>query len=323
MKLSIHVITYNDEKNITRALDSALEQEFPYDYEIVIGDDCSTDRTREILIDFRDRYPDRIRLNLHEQNFGDSGKSNFVTTLKACRGEYVAMLPGDDYWITKDKLKKQVDFLDANPEFAACFHNVIREHETAAEATRLECPPDQKEVLELPDLLERNHIPTCSVVFRNNLFGEIPDWFYKGFSGDWFIHILNAQHGKIRYFDEVMAIYRITSEGAWSKLDPEQQVNHILNNYRLIDAHLNYEYHDACSRYMQEFKRSLSYIYLGKFHTLARSGHLREAARWLFKAISHDPNRVAQVRQFAYILKSCVLGTMGMMRRRPSSEAAR
>lgn len=323
MKLSIHVITYNDENNITRALESALEQEFAYDYEIVIGDDCSTDRTRDILEDFRQRYPDRIRLNLHEKNFGDSGKQNFVTTLKACRGQYVALLPGDDYWIAKDKLKKQVDFLDANPAFAACFHNVIRQDETAPEATRLECPPDQKEVVELPDLLARNHIPTCSVVFRNNLFGEIPDWFYAGFAGDWFLHILNAQHGKIRYFDDVMAVYRITSGGAWSRLEPEQRVQHMLNGYRLIDAHLNYEYHETCSHYMKEFTRSLSYVYLGKFHTRARSGHLGEAARWLFKAISHDPNRVAELRQFAYILKSCLLGTMRTMRRRSPSEAAR
>src|SRR6185503_7536212 len=263
MKLSIHVITYNDEKNIARALESAIDQKLNCEFEIVIGDDCSTDSTREILTAFRDRHPDIVRLILRERNIGDKGKHNFVNTLEACRGEYVALLPGDDYWTSEDKLQKQIDFLDANPSYSACFHNVREVDESNPDHSRLMCPPDQKVDLTVADFLECNHIPTCSVVFRNHLFGEVPAWFYRGFPGDWFLHILNAQHGNVRYLDEVMGVYRKQSGGAWSSMAGEFRVRHILDSYRLLDAHLNFEYHDTCLRHMRELKRELAYIHLG------------------------------------------------------------
>ena len=122
MKVSVLTITYNHEKYIAQAIESVLIQEVNFDYELVIGEDCSTDKTREIVIDYQRKYPHKIRLLLNEKNLGMH--RNFAQTYHACRGQYIAVLEGDDFWTSPHKLQKQVDFLDNNPDFAICFHNM-------------------------------------------------------------------------------------------------------------------------------------------------------------------------------------------------------
>src|SRR4051794_11773039 len=123
MKLTVAMITYNHEPFIAQALDSILMQQVSFDHEILIGEDCSTDRTREIVRAYRQRYPDKIRLQLPETNRGMM--QNFVAVLAAARGDYVALLEGDDYWTAPDKLARQVAYLDAHPECAICFHDAL------------------------------------------------------------------------------------------------------------------------------------------------------------------------------------------------------
>src|ERR1700737_2056019 len=118
MKLSIAMITYNHEEFIGQAIESVLAQKVNFDYELVIGEDCSTDGTRAVILDFHRRYPDRIVPLLRERNLGLMG--NFARTIAGCRGRYLALLEGDDYWICTDKLQRQVDFLEANPSWAIC-----------------------------------------------------------------------------------------------------------------------------------------------------------------------------------------------------------
>ena len=122
MKVSVLVITYNHEKFIAQALDSVLMQETDFIYEIIVGEDCSSDQTRKIVLAYGEKYPDKVRLLLPEQNLGMM--YNFITTYRACRGQYIAILEGDDYWTSDRKLQKQVDFLDSHQDCTACFHNV-------------------------------------------------------------------------------------------------------------------------------------------------------------------------------------------------------
>src|SRR4030088_1685053 len=102
MKLSVMMITYNHERFIAQAITSVLAQRVNFDYEIVVGEDCSTDGTREILMDFHRRFPDRIVPLLRDQNIG--AMRNVEATLAACRGRYLAVLEGDDYWTCEEKL---------------------------------------------------------------------------------------------------------------------------------------------------------------------------------------------------------------------------
>src|SRR5690606_11410501 len=123
MDLSIWCITYNHEKFIKQTLDGFLKQEIDASVEIVISDDASTDGTREILKQYAARFPEKIRLILHEKNIGMM--RNFTSTLHECKGKYIALCEGDDYWTDSKKLKKQYDFLISNPDFSICAHRVL------------------------------------------------------------------------------------------------------------------------------------------------------------------------------------------------------
>ena len=123
MLLSVYIITYNHERYIAQAIDSVLMQKTNFEFEIVIGEDSSTDNTRDIIQSYISRYPDKIRLITSNKNVG-AGR-NAVRTLKACKGKYIASLEGDDYWITKDKLQKQVDILEQHSNYSMCFSNII------------------------------------------------------------------------------------------------------------------------------------------------------------------------------------------------------
>ena len=98
-------------------------QEADFSYEVVIGEDCSTDRTRPIVMEYARAYPGKIRLVVGSERVG--APRNFARTLEACQGQYIALLDGDDYWTSPDKLRKQVEFLDRRPECAICFHDVL------------------------------------------------------------------------------------------------------------------------------------------------------------------------------------------------------
>jgi glycosyltransferase involved in cell wall biosynthesis len=240
MKVSIPMITYNHERYISQAIESALAQQTSFDYEIVIGEDCSTDRTRDIVIGYQQSYPGKIRLLLPEQNLG--GNRNFVRTLQACQGQYVAMLEGDDYWTSPHKLQRQAEFLDGHPECAICFHSTRIIYEDSSREPHVFAPPERKGIYQLEDLVQGNFMGTCSVMFRKGLFGDFPDWFFKLPIGDWSLHILNAQHGDIGYIDEVMGVYRKHSNGITSLRTPAEALQVHIDFYDRINRLLNYRF---------------------------------------------------------------------------------
>jgi len=238
------MITYNQEKFIGQAIESVLMQQVNFHYEIVIGEDSSTDKTTEIVKKYAEKYPERINALLHPHNLGLQGKNNFIATFKACRGQYIALLEGDDYWTSPQKLQIQVDFLDKYLECAICFHNVLEIYEENSHTPWNYCSPTQKEISMLEDLLYRNFIPTCSVLFRNHLFEELPEWFSKPKMGDWLIHILNAQYGNIGYINKVMGCHRIHSDAIWHSRPLIDQLLDTIEAYEIFDTyfHNNLQY---------------------------------------------------------------------------------
>ena len=134
VKLSVIFITYNHEKYVEKALRSVCEQETDFPFEVVVGEDCSTDSTREILKRVAAEYPDKVRLLFREKNFGRPTLNVYNTTME-CRGEYLAYLEGDDYWTDEHKLQKQVTFLEEHPEYIACTHDCVMVDENGNEIT--------------------------------------------------------------------------------------------------------------------------------------------------------------------------------------------
>lgn len=119
--VSVLVVTYNQEAYIEQTLESLLMQDCPFPYEILIGEDCSTDGTRERCQSMAAKYPDKIRLFLNEKNKGFI--TNYFDVLEHAQGKYLADCGGDDYWIRPDKLRRQVEILENHPDVSMVFGN--------------------------------------------------------------------------------------------------------------------------------------------------------------------------------------------------------
>jgi glycosyltransferase involved in cell wall biosynthesis len=210
--LSVWMTTYNHRDYIATAIDSVLAQETSFPIELVIGEDCSTDGTREICISFRDKFPDKINLILPEKNLGLT--KNGLETLKKCSGKYIAILEGDDYWTDRSKLQTQVDFLEKHPGYSVCFHevNILNDRTRRERKSRLYNKP----VATYQDLVRGPVLHTPSCVFRNNFNSNPPEWFWSLPIGDYPLHLYNAQFGDFKYFDKSMAVYRVGKSGTWS-----------------------------------------------------------------------------------------------------------
>lgn len=240
MKASVLIITYNHERYLGQAVEGALMQKTNFPFEIVIGEDCSTDTTREIVERYARDHPSKIRPLFRERNIGFG--ANFRRTLSECRGQYVADLNDDDYWTSPEKLQKQVDFLDQHPECALCFHNAMRIYEDGSHVSLPYNYAGQKPISTLEDLWQSNFMATSTVMFRKSAAGALPDWYDSAFSGDWALFILCAQHGKIGYIDEFLGVYRIHGGGVWSKLDTVQKLEARIAFYEMMNSKLDFRF---------------------------------------------------------------------------------
>lgn len=209
-KVSVVSISYNQEAYIRDALDGFVAQQTDFPVEVIIADDASTDATPVIIQEYVDRYPQLFRPMLRSQNIGVH--ANFVATLSAARGEYVALCEGDDYWTDPLKLAKQVQFLDRHPEAAVCFHPVRVIYENGGKDR--EFPPlVWRHDLSLDTLLARNFIQTNSVVYRRQpQYDDIPANIMPI---DWYLHVRHAKGGEIAMLSETMAVYRRHAQGIW------------------------------------------------------------------------------------------------------------
>ena len=217
-KLSVILITYNHEKYIEKAVDSVLSQVTDFPFEIVIGDDCSPDDTKNIIREYRDKYPDIIRIVHREKNTGRPTLNVYETTMK-CRGDYLAYLEGDDYWTDSDKLQKQMDFLNEHPEYIACTHSHKMIDDNGNDIT-------DPEILKISDMYKWSGEFTmddfeksgfwpghyASVVSKNIYKNKKHDYtiLYKShdFVDDGQILLFLLMEGKIYRLDDEMSVWR-------------------------------------------------------------------------------------------------------------------
>ncbi len=227
MMLSVCMITYNHEKYIAQAIEGVLMQKTKFAFELIIGEDNSTDKTREICINFRNNNSDKINLTLNDSNLGMI--CNFIETYKKCKGKYIAFCEGDDYWTDLFKLQKQVDFLEANPEFTLSFHSVSCINENG-KTTRVLPENLSKSILSIADLALGNFIPTVSCIHRNGPINSFPEFVFNAPAIDYIFHLLNTKNGRIGYINSNMGVYREHNGGVWSSLSEN------IKNERLIDG---------------------------------------------------------------------------------------
>ncbi len=214
--ISVLMITYKQENFIAQAIEGVLRQKTNFPFHLFIGDDASPDETAQIVNHYRNLYPDQITYIRNKVNLGMM--PNFIQLYAFAKTKYIALCEGDDYWVDENKLQKQIDFLEMNSGFSICFHAVNELDEKNKLTRSRKNIETQEHTYSIEDLATDNMIHTPSVVFRNGLFTDFPEWYKFSPVGDYVLHMLNARSGLIKYFPERMAIYRVHNGGVWSGL---------------------------------------------------------------------------------------------------------
>ena len=239
--VSVCMVSYNQEAYIKEALDSVLNQKTTFNFEVIISDDCSKDNTLAILREYECKYSNRLRIVSGDRNIGYP--NNQRRSLENANGKYIALCDGDDYWTDSYKLQKQVDYLEAHPECAICFHNVMHIYDgTSAERSLLN-PLDFPTELTVEDMITRKwFLPTNSEVFRREYL-TFPSWYDSVLHIDYVLNLLMSFRGGLHYMPDVMAVYRHTNisvnaqhkDGEWGyMIFHSQTMKVILENVLLI-----------------------------------------------------------------------------------------
>lgn len=215
--VSVIVPTYNHEKYIAQALDSILAQKISFSMEILIGDDCSSDGTQNILKKYKSQYPDLIKLFLQEKNVGAT--RNAYNLLTHAQGKYLATLEGDDYWIDNNKLQKQIDFLEKHSEYIGCTHafSIVDEFGKPLKNQSLSWVK-QKKTFSLKDFDGILMPGQPSTFVRRNIFLN-PKYDYSiaykahPLIGDRTLMLIFLNQGAFYCFNETMSCYRCVQHG--------------------------------------------------------------------------------------------------------------
>lgn len=295
--LSIVLITYNHEKYIRDALDSILMQKTNFDFEIVIGDDSSTDTTPDICREYASKY-----CNINYLRYDSNGgvPFNWYTTISRCFGKYIAMLEGDDYWIDENKVQKQVDILEANSEITLCFTSYRRLD--IAEDKRIISTFDEvfeSRFYKALELLTNWTIPhTASVVFRKAIFDIDPRLgksSFRYYFCDTLYFYSIVEHGLAWCISDVMSVHRTNPQSITRKNNEVSSIKEINNIYNYLLVDFDKKCHKA-------IRYRISNVYFNLFRTY-ESINKYKALKYLLLAIKSSSHRRLSIKSYKEIIK--------------------
>ncbi len=226
-------------------------QQANFDFEIVAVDDCSTDATLSILTEYESRHA-ALRVLAAETNLGIS--RNYQRGFAACRGDYIAVIEGDDYWISPRKLQEMRAFLDRNPLCSFVFHRTIRYEEHPESVTVFPPHWTVEQILTVNELATGNFvggISTC--VYRREAIDVLNPELWELDIREWFFNIVVAQQGPIGYVPQIFSVYRTHAGGIWSLRPPSELVPETLRLIESYDEFLDFKF----TREFQEFRLTL------------------------------------------------------------------
>lgn len=206
---SVFIFTYNQENLVSQTIESILEQECDYPFEIIILEDCSTDRTKEVCLEYQQKYPEKIIIIANDQNLG-MVKNYHEKIYEFARGKYVAQCSGDDYWCNPSKLQKQIQFLEDNPDNSLC-HTSVRSLNLDSGIQKEMIKYDLNEGLR--EYFFENKVAALTACFRLETFKKYCDTIdplsQNWYSEDYPMWLYFAGHSKIKVIEEVTAVYRV------------------------------------------------------------------------------------------------------------------
>jgi glycosyltransferase involved in cell wall biosynthesis len=238
--VSVVMITYNHENFIRDAIEGVLMQTCDFDIELIVANDCSTDKTDEVILDIIKNHPRAmwIKYIKHEKNIGMM--PNFVFALQECQGQYIALCDGDDYWSDTYKLQKQVSFLEANPEYI--IHSGVAKVFRGNENEEYIGAGEKDEVFELKDFYGQNHIATSTILFRNDVTNW-PQEFNNVIFGDWFLYMVLLHQSGLKAYrsTEIFSVYRIHDKGIMKSLSLLKNQELHLYQLKIIKQYVGYK----------------------------------------------------------------------------------
>jgi glycosyltransferase involved in cell wall biosynthesis len=242
--VSVCTITYNHEKFISQALDSFLMQETDFPFEVVIGEDCSTDDTKKVIEKYMEKYPNIIRLVTSEVNVGM--QENGLRTISACDGKYIALCEGDDYWTDPKKLQIQKEFLDNNDEYVICYTDCQPFDENGLVNIDF---GGAKRDLTGEELEKSIPIYTLTVMFRN-ILKKFPNEYLLSKYGDLFIWSMLGEYGKGKYLLQIKpSAYRIHQGGLYSMSSKEKKIDMAVHTYMALFIYHNKKENQTIANY--------------------------------------------------------------------------
>ena len=277
--VSVMMITYNHEKYIGQAIKGVINQKTNFPIELIIGEDCSTDRTREVIFNYQKKHPDIIRLITSDENVG--ARKNSSRCDWSCRGKYVAYCEGDDYWHNMDKLQKQVDYLEGYPDYGMVYSNADTFNVETGERVKFAMsnyPEKFSNDPYLDLLLGSRQIWPLTVCVRRDLMNKIliecpecTDLSYLMGDTQRFLEI--SRRSKIKYFSESLSTRNYLPESATRSQDVNKKIRFIESSKKLMLHYLEkYPLDSETDRIVKKwvFLRSLYYSYLSYNRKIAK-----------------------------------------------------
>ena len=307
--ISVGMITYNHEPYIAQAIEGVVKQETEYSFELIIGEDCSTDGTMEIVLEYQKKYPDIIRVITSDKNVGV--KKNGYRTRKGGRGKYIAFCEGDDYWHRSDKLQKQVDYLESHPECGLVHSDMHVLHQCTNELKKNYKKTDKVHVPTgniFESYLLLSFICTCTVCFRRSLLtDEIIDLLLTNnfLMGDRPLFLEISKKTMVGYIDESLATYRILEESAAHSKDFNKMLQFNQSSYFVNQYFINKYGCSSDTKAKVDFyynKRLLKYAFLLKNKALANKA---------FNATREMMNKDLKIKKIDYFY---YFGTKGIIK---------
>lgn len=242
--VTVCMISYKNEQFIKQAIDSIFMQEVNFDYDLVISNDCSPDRTDEIIQDYIKNHPkgSKIKYYFQEKNLGHFGNWRFI--IDKCFGDYVAILESDDYWTDKNKLQLQYDFLEKNIDYSTVFHDCQVQNDKNITTYPLRMLAKSNPVLDKYIIGEGGNLcATCSLFFRN-YFNEYPAQMRAAKSIERGLTYFLMTKGKFWYIDKKMCVYRVHGGGVTSA-GTKTRIAYMKSNIEILiflQSYTNYKY---------------------------------------------------------------------------------
>ncbi|MCX3071629.1 glycosyltransferase [Providencia stuartii] len=216
--ISCVCITYNHEIYIKDTIDSILAQKSDYRFELIIHDDKSTDKTRDIILEYKEKFPSIIKLILQEENQYSKCPRIIPLTIPYLSGEYVTICEGDDFWIDELKIQRQVGALNIHKNINICF-TPAQSLFSNGSTKLVSYHSDQETIFSTDTVIEGGggFMPTASIMIRNPILNNLPKWYYTAPVGDYFLQIYASMPSGALYIPNITCVYRINSIGSWSK----------------------------------------------------------------------------------------------------------